>query len=222
MTLADIELDVFRRLDYADTPPVSVKNRIDSFINQRHRQILSHDRMRPLRHSTYTLPSIANTSNYILPDYIARVTRVLDRDSDYELPARTVEWYMEHYPDPAAETGTPEFWVQIQVASDEPGIIALGPTPGGVSQYQIHYEAAIPPLLLPADVPTLPEEFHDLLCSYARLDEYEYKSDTRWEALMMQIQARLKELRAFVDNHDVYKRHAVPDYRPRPWNRAGA
>ena len=61
----------------------------------------------------------------------------------------------------------------------------------------------------------------------ARLDEYEYKSDDRWQTLMAQVQDRLKDLRAFVENHDTYKLTPYPTRdriarRARPWFRAGA
>jgi hypothetical protein len=105
--------------------------------------------------------------------------------------------------------------------------IGLCPTPSAVLPYLIEYEHEITPLVAAQDTPLLPEDFHDLLCMYARLDEYEYKSDDRWQTLMAQVQDRLKELRAFVENHDTFKAHAVPDARPSrsrlgPWFPAGA
>jgi hypothetical protein len=227
VTLAEIELDIFRRLDYADAPPPSVKSRIDSYINQRYAQILSQDRLRSLRRAAQPVTQPANTPTITLVTPLARVTRVLDQDNDLELVAHTYEWYREHFPDPTTVSGTPYAWAPYVTVPEGALEVILAPTPGGEMQYIVEGEALLVPLVGPDDVPLLPVDFHDLLCMYGRLDEYEFKSDDRWQTLMAQVQARLRELRAFVENHDVYKRSALPDRRSSrsrldPWFRAGA
>jgi len=229
VTLAEIELDVYRRLDYADAPPTSVSNRVRSYINQRHVQIVSADRMRALRYGSMTLNSVADQAEYPLTAAtVKRVTRITDTDNEFELAAVTQEWYRQQFPDPPSETGTPGYWVSFGVAAPaQPVTIALAPTPAAVVAYRVEYERTIPPLALPTDVPLLPADFHDLLCLYGRLDEYEYKSDDRWQTLMAQVQDRLSQLRAFVENHNTFKAHAVPLGRPHhsrlgPWFPAGA
>ena len=116
MTLNEIELDVFRRLDYADSPPTSVKARIDGFINQRHRQLLASDRMRPLRMATTTLVTVANLPSYGLPYGCARISRVMDQTNDFMLSTRSYEWARQQYPDLSTASGTPEAWIPLGFA----------------------------------------------------------------------------------------------------------
>jgi hypothetical protein len=314
MTLSEIELDVYRRLDYADTPPTSVKSRIDGFINQRHRQLLATDRMRSLRLATTTLTSVAGIPSYGLPYGCARISRVVDRANQYLLGTQTYEWVREHNPDPTSVTGTPTHWIPLgftpvavrpvfpptpalwiaaaaapgaatytlvlvgdlsgsagqtfslapTLASPDPTVrqpitlpagftptdileftssVALGaavaiydaatggnlisqiskgqttaryyrigfyPVPSAAVQYWIDYEREILPLTDPLDEPLLPVDFHDIIALLARMDEYEFKSDDRWMTTRTMVDQRTRELRAWVENHDAYRFHAVP------------
>jgi hypothetical protein len=315
MTLNDIELDVYRRLDYADTPPPSVKNRIDGFINQRHRQLLASDRMRPLRLATTTLTSIPLRSSYGLPFGCARVSRVTDQDNDVLLGTQTYEWVREHAPNPQDTTGTPTHWIPLGFSpvatrpstaalwmaslDDPPGTaitftlvlvgdyngrpgqtvtvspvmsspdptvrnpitlpvgftpsdivrfsadtvlagsvaifdtgtqgtgnlisqisagqtkaryyrVGLYPVPSAAILYWIDYEREIRDLTAPLDEPLLPVDFHDLIAVLARMDEYEFKSDDRWQATRDIADERTKQLRSWVENHDAYRFHAIP------------
>lgn len=315
MTLNEIELDVYRRLDYADAPPPSVKARIDGFINQRHRQLLASNRMRLLRLATTTLVSVPGRPSYGLPYGCARISRVMDQDNGYLLGTRTYEWVREHNPNPANVTGTPEAWIPlgfspvatrpippvipalwIAATIAPPGIstftlvlvgdfngtpgqtftltptlstpdplvrnpvtlpagftptdileftssvpligavaifdadtggnlvsqisrnqttaryyrIGFYPVPTAAVTYWVDYEREIFPLVDPFDEPLLPIDFHDLIALWARLDEYEFKSDDRWMVTKSLVEDRQKELRSWVDNHDAYRFHAVP------------
>jgi hypothetical protein len=303
MTLSDIELDIYRRLDYADSPPSSVKARIDGFINQRHRQLLASDRLRSLRSASTTLTTTPNVGSYGLPYGCARITRVMDQVNEYRLGARTFDWLREVQPKPSNITGTPEVWcpvgfcpvqqrpftataLWISSPSAEAGPIdltyvtgagqsvavvipallaatpyqipgaasatdliefssrvlavgtitlsdaatlgnvisqiapgtttaryyrfALYPVPAAAQQYLIDYEHEIPVLVNPLDEPLLPIDFHDLIALWARLDEYEFKSDDRWLVTKSLVEDRQKDLRAWVDNHDIYRAHAIP------------
>lgn len=315
MTLNEIELDVYRRLDYADAPPASVKARIDGFINQRHRQLLATDRMRPLRLATTTLTSIASRASYGLPYGCARISRIMDQSNGYLLGTQSYEWAREHSPNLQDVTGTPTHWIPLGFSpvamrpltatfpplwiasidtppgaavytlvvvgefNGSPGqTLALTPTlstpdplvrnpitvptgftvtdilefsssvpltgavalfdavTGGnlISQisknqttaryyrigfypvptapvlYWIDYEREILPLTDPNDEPLLPLDFHDIIAMLARLDEYEFKSDDRWQTTASLVEQRTRELRAWVDNHDIYRRTAIP------------
>jgi hypothetical protein len=211
MTFADLALDVYRRLDYADVPPPSVKTRIESFLNQRYQELLAQDRLRSLRRAAQPVSQPANTPTITLVTPLARITRILDQDSDFELTARTYEWYRQHFPDPTAVSGTPYAWVPYITVPGGVLEAILAPTPGSPIQYIVEGEALLTPLVSPDDVPLLPLDFHSLLSLLARLDEYEFKSDDRWTATKIQADRRLMELRAWVDNHDSYRLTAVPE-----------
>jgi len=303
VTLSEIELDVYRRLDYADTPPAIVKARIDAFINQRHRQLLASDRMRPLRSATTTLTTTPNVGSYGLPFGCARIQRVMDQSNQERLGVQTFDWLRDAQPQPSNITGTPSVWcpvgfcpvaqrpftatalwvsstaaeagpidltyvtnaggtvaavinslaaatpVQIPGAVSVTDVIefttrslaagtitladaatggtilsqiapgrttaryyriALYPTPAAALAYLIDYEHEIPVLVNPLDEPLLPIDFHDLIALWARLDEYEFKSDDRWMVTKTLVEDRQKELRAWVENHDIYRAHAIP------------
>jgi hypothetical protein len=319
MTLADIELDVYRRLDYADSPPASVKARIDGFINQRHRQLLASNRLRSLRSATTTLTTTPNVASYGLPYGCARITRVMDQLNQERLGVQTFDWLRDAQPKPSNITGTPTTWcpvgfcpvtqrpftataLWISSTSAEAGpidltyvtgagqsvavvlgslvantpvavagatsvtdliefssrVLAVGtitladanvagniisqiapgtttaryyrfafwPTPSAALQYLIDYEHEIPILVNPLDEPLLPIDFHDLIALWARLDEYEFKSDDRWMVTKSLVEQRQRELRSWVENHDIYDFHAVPTQPSRsrlgPWFPAGS
>ena len=305
MTLNEIELDVYRRLDYADTPPPSVKNRIDGFINQRHRQLLASDRMRPLRLATTTLVSVPDRASYGLPYGCSRVARVMDQTNQYLLGAHTYEWAREADAAPPRVSGTPTHWIPLGYSPcamrpfssptlyySAPGVIAatgidlafvidggvtvsvhlaappsngtpqaiptggnvtdiftfaaidpaafritlstdlagtqiisqiaagtttaryyrIGfyPSPAAAITYWVDYEREIPTLVDPSDEPLLPIDFHDIIALWARLDEYEFKSDDRWLVTKSLVEDRQKDLRAWVENHDIFRAHAIP------------
>jgi len=326
VTLNEIELDVYRRLDYADTPPVSVKNRIDGFINQRHRQLLASNRMRLLRLATTTLVTVPDRASYGLPYGCARISRVMDQDNGALLTTQSYEWVREHNPNPQNVTGTPEVWVPLgfspvatrpippvipalwiaativppgtatftlvlvgdfngtpgqtftltpvlatpdpmvrkavtlpagftpsdvlEFSSSAPltGAVALFdadtggslisqiskgqttaryyrigfyPVPSAPITYWIDYEREILPLVDPYDEPLLPIDFHDIIALWARLDEYEFKSDDRWMVTRSLVEERQRQLRSWVDNHDAYTLTALPPDRYRPSGKMG-
>jgi len=214
MTLAELQLDVYRRLDYADIPPPSVTTRIQNFLNTQYVRLLSTDRMRPLREASIPLYSVNNQSVYALTGTtVARVQRVTDLTNRYELLTKPLEWYRRVNPG-GYITGTPEVWVPTTTGY-RTYTLTLHPTPSAALEYSIDIERPVLPLEDPTDVPDLlPEDFHDLLSLLARCDEYEFKSDDRWAGAKLQADRRVMELRAWVDNHDPYKRTALPDYYP--------
>jgi hypothetical protein len=88
--------------------------------------------------------------------------------------------------------------------------IGLYPVPTAPVLYWIDYEREILPLIDPVDEPLLPIDFHDIIALWARLDEYEFKSDDRWLATKTLVEQRQQELRAWVENHDAYRFYAIP------------
>jgi hypothetical protein len=319
VTLNEIELDIYRRLDYADSPPTSVKARIDGFINQRHRQLLATDRLRSLRSAGTLVTTMPGIWSYGIPFGCSRIRRVMDQAGQYRLEAQTAEWLRDRQPAPGTITGTPSVWVPmgycpvaqrpflvsalwVSSTANEAGpidltyvlsggqqvavqvtnlvsgtpinisgtvsvtdviefssrTVAVGtitlsdlatgglimsqiakgrstaryyrisfyPTPVAALTYLVDFEHEIPVLADPLDEPLLPIDFHDLIALWARLDEYEFKSDDRWQATKTLVEDRTRELRAWVENHDIYRRSALPSASSRsrlgPWFPAGS
>jgi hypothetical protein len=69
--------------------------------------------MQPLRQGFGTFASVASQAEYALPANIARITRIRETTNDRTLAARSLDWWRAAYPDPAANTGTPDSWAPI-------------------------------------------------------------------------------------------------------------
>lgn len=114
MTFNQIELDVFRRLNYADSPASAVKTRIDGFINQRHRRILSMPGLSRLRDDTLPLTTIANTATYAMGPAVSRIKAIFDAATNQtRLTERTLSWVRTV--DPGSNPGTPEAWIPLSL-----------------------------------------------------------------------------------------------------------
>lgn len=113
MNFSALELDVFRRLNFADVPATLVKTRIDTFLNQRHRQILAMPGMEGLRNGTFLLPSVASQAQYALGATVARVRDIFDGTTNQrKLIERSLQWVRTVDPR-LASTGVPEAWVPL-------------------------------------------------------------------------------------------------------------
>lgn len=115
MTLNQIEIDIFRRLNFADSPAAAVKSRIDGFINQRHRQLLAMPGMERLRDDNITFATVASTRYYAMGPTVSRVKTIYDGTTNQlKLTERTLQWVRTVDPRNSA-TGTPESWIPISV-----------------------------------------------------------------------------------------------------------
>lgn len=78
MTLADLEADVFSRTNKNLSPDPVTKARIDRFLNQRMRRILTDVGIGNLREAVFTFASVVGQQMYALPQAIAKVHRIWD------------------------------------------------------------------------------------------------------------------------------------------------
>lgn len=78
MTLADLETDVYSRTNKNLTADAVTKARIDRFLNQRMRRILTDVGIGELREAVFTFASVAGQQMYALPQAIAKVHRIWD------------------------------------------------------------------------------------------------------------------------------------------------
>jgi hypothetical protein len=108
--------NLYRRLNWPDSPDSAVTTRLTMFLNQRHRALVSSPALRQLREGFGTFTTVANQAEYALPYGIARIRAIRDTTNDRALGGpRAWDWYRQAYPDPAANTGTPDCWVPIGV-----------------------------------------------------------------------------------------------------------
>jgi hypothetical protein len=112
MTLNQIELAIFRRTNYADSPTADVKTRIDQWINIWHQRILARPGLEPLRNTTLTFASTANTSTYALPQSVARVLTISDRTTPITLRQESLMFIRQSDPQ-LINTGMPELWAPV-------------------------------------------------------------------------------------------------------------
>lgn len=77
--------------------------------------------------------------------------------------------------------------------------VALVPTPSSAFTYTVDAERNVTDLAVAADQPQMPERFHYVLVSGARMKEYEFKNDTeRYIMARGEYQSHLGQMRAFL------------------------
>lgn len=111
MTRADLEADVYQDFGYAAAPATSVTTRIRSYINTRHRRILTQAGLEKLRIQTSTFATVASTALYGLDMPIAKVLKLTDTTNDQPLWQRGWDWYRIVEPDTTAASGTSQYWI---------------------------------------------------------------------------------------------------------------
>lgn len=91
MTLSSLLADLYRRLGYTSSPASEVTVRLTAFLNETHRQILSHPALPSLRDDTVTFASTAGQSRYGLPPSVAMIEAVTDRTTQLRLTAMSLD-----------------------------------------------------------------------------------------------------------------------------------
>lgn len=76
MTLQQLLLDCFRRLNFTGSPTASMQTRIVAFLNDAQRRVLTSPGMEQLRDDTLTFVALAGTARYNLPPSVAQVRSV--------------------------------------------------------------------------------------------------------------------------------------------------
>jgi hypothetical protein len=115
VTFNEIQLDVNRRLNFNDSPAAAVTTRLNTFINQRHRQILSMPGIDRLRDDNTTFASVASQATYAMGPSISRIKTIYDGTTNQmKLVERTLQWLRTADPR-LASTGTPEAWIPLSI-----------------------------------------------------------------------------------------------------------
>ena len=119
MTLQDLERAVYRRIYQPDDPAGDVRIRIQGFLNERHKEILTDSAFAGLRRSTLTFASVASQARYGLGPGVESIERVWEATNDAVLYPRTPQWYRTIEPDPDSFTGTPDCWIDFGVTAQQ-------------------------------------------------------------------------------------------------------
>lgn len=113
MNLLQISQAVYRRVKLADTPSAGDIARIQQFINQRYRKVLSRPGMDQFRDTTFTFATVANQKKYGLPQALSRVRDMYDLSNQRRVLPRTVDWLRQVDPGLSATSSTTEFWIPL-------------------------------------------------------------------------------------------------------------
>lgn len=121
MTRAQLLTALSRRLNKAETLDTATSNRLKEFLNETHREILSHPGLQRLRDDTLTFASVANQALYALP-WVAKIGRVFETTNDRTLQPMTMAQYRDADPDPASTTGVSDafVWLGYQPVAKHP------------------------------------------------------------------------------------------------------
>jgi len=112
MTRAQLVTALCRRLDKSESPDTATGNRLKDFLNETHRELLSHPGLQRLRDDTVTFASVASQAAYVLP-WAAKINRIFETTNDRLLVPMSLAQYRAIDPDPASTTGTADSWVWL-------------------------------------------------------------------------------------------------------------
>lgn len=115
VTFNQLQLDLNRRLNYQDAPAAAVQNRLNGFLNQRHRQILAMPGIDRLRDDNTSFATTASKATYAMGPAVSRIKAIYDGTTNQlKLTERTVQWLRTMDPRLSA-MGTPEAWIPLSI-----------------------------------------------------------------------------------------------------------
>jgi hypothetical protein len=177
------------------TMDTTTRARILNAVNRRYRRLLSFPGAQHLREATTSLgPTVAGTALYAVAS-VAKVNRIWDTTNNWRLQPMSLEQYRAIDPDPAETTGTPSHFVWAGYDSTRQWQAYLWPTPDAVITYTCDVTAVITDLSLDADVPRIPDDFHDILVLAGLVEEYRRLDDTRAAFVLGDLTQRESDLK---------------------------
>lgn len=126
MTLNQIQLAIYRRTNYADTPATDVITRILQWINIWQQRILAKPGMENLRDTMLTFASVAAQTTYAMPQGLTRIEGMFEQTTPRTLTERDLSWIRAVDPQLLA-TGVPEIYAQLSLTQ-----VALNPSTKGI------------------------------------------------------------------------------------------
>ena len=110
MTRAELLSAIGYELNKNSTLDTATSNRLLSYLNQRHRRLLSAPGVQHLRDTVLTFASVADQPLYALPN-VAKINRIWDITNNRVLQGLTLDEYRTIDPRATVDTGVSDFWV---------------------------------------------------------------------------------------------------------------
>ena len=117
MNLANLELDLYRRLGMTTTPPTEVTTRFRAYMNQTQREILSQKGLSSLRRMTLPFSSVATDPFAVLPQSAVRIISIVDRTNQIFLAPTMQSEIREQDPGLVSTSATPYNYAIVNLAS---------------------------------------------------------------------------------------------------------
>lgn len=214
MTFVNLQDRVMARLNLTTT---AARTRIKDILNERLRRVATSTNVGRTRYgaiSTATVaatPTVTTTGGGGQPGII-KVRTVSIPLENRVLDERTVDQMKTYDPD-LSQTGIPRFYA-IQKINATTLLIRLWPTPDAVYTLTIEGILAGTDMSADADVPGMPEDFHDMLVYGALADEYPHLEKTDLALFNEQkFEKRLSDLKYFIAKSAYLRRVELGD----PW-----
>ncbi len=109
MTFSEVLSSVYEDCNYASSPAAPIVTRIKKYVNDAVRSVVAEPGMARILDSDapQTFASVASQARYVLPESVAEIRHVTDRDNDLALKVMDLATYRAIEPDPASTTGVP-------------------------------------------------------------------------------------------------------------------
>jgi hypothetical protein len=177
------------------TMDTTTRARLLNAVNRRYRRVMSFPGAQHLRESTANLgPTVDGTALYAVAS-VAKVNRIWETTHQRRLIPMSLEQYRTIDPDPSDSTGIPTHFVWAGYDSSRQWQAYLWPTPNSVLTYTCDVTAVITDLSLDADIPKIPDDFHDILVLAGLVEEYRRMDDTRAAFVLGDLQQRESDLK---------------------------
>ncbi len=177
------------------TMDATTRARLLNAVNRRYRRLMSFPGAQHLRESTASLgPTVADTALYYVAS-VAKVNRIWDTTNQLRLQPMSLEQYRALDPDPAETTGTPTHYVWAGYDTSRRWQAYLWPTPDAVVTYTCDVTSTVTDLSLDADIPMIPDDFHDILVLAGLVEEYRKTDDPRAAFVLGDLRERESDLK---------------------------
>lgn len=169
MDLVAMRTKLRKRIGNPDTGDVPDAD-LDEHINQAYRDITDRFRFHAAR-KICNFPTVSGTKDYGLPTDVGVVLNIRDETTGQKIVK------IDHSDDAGQEsedsdiTGRPQGYIRLR------NFLRFEPTPDGVYNIRVFYKAAIVDLVDDADVPVIPEAWHEGIMKLARHYYYDNKPD---------------------------------------------
>lgn len=172
------------------------RTRVKAYLNERLRRVATSVNCGRVRQGSVSINSVANV-NTITTTGLVKVKTVSIPLENRVLDERTADQLRTYDPD-VSENGIPRYYA-IQKINPTTLTLQLYPEPDAIYAIAIEGILTGTDMSVDADVPGVPEDFHDVLIYGALADEYPHVKDTENSLLFEnKFDARLKELRYYI------------------------